>query len=352
MAGAVEPQTEQLRRQISQLYADNNRLRKQLATMDKRQTDQETRHAGAASVQAAHSPIAARRELGVLLRTLRQENGLTVKQVAEHLMCSANKVRGMEASFRAGTPRDVRDLCDLYGVTAEAERNRMMKLAEESRQQGWWQSYHLSYADYVGLETEAVIISAFQSSAIHGLLQTADYALAGHEGTMPRLSPDQIERQIEAKLTRQRILTQDNPPRFAAVLDEAALHRLCGGPRVMAAQLAKIVEMSALPNIMVQVLPYEVGAHPAMESNFTILELPSPTPGVVFVEGLIGTVYLERAEDLKRYHEIFYRLQSMALSSAETGELISNLSSSYQDAGLCANEATRAASVGCGNLLS
>ena len=40
---------------------------------------------------------------------------------------------------------------------------------------------------------------------------------------MPRLSSDQIEMQIEAKLTRQRILTRDNPPRFAVVLDEAAL---------------------------------------------------------------------------------------------------------------------------------
>jgi transcriptional regulator with XRE-family HTH domain len=330
-AATVDPQPEQLRDQIGQLNADNNRLRLQLAAINRQRAERKSQLADAANAQASHSPIASRRELGVLLRTFRQEKGLTVKQVADHLMCSANKVRGMEASFRAGTLRDVRDLCDLYGVTTEAERERMMKLAEEGKQQGWWQSYELGYATYVGLEAEAVAISAFKSSVVHGLLQTAEYARAGHEGAMPRLSPHRIEMQIEAKLTRQRILTRDKPPRFAAVLDEAALHRMAGGRQVMASQSAKILEMSALPNIVVQVLPYELGAHPALESNFTILELPSPTPGVVYVEGLIGSVYLERAEDLKRYREIFNQLQSIALNPKDTADLIANLSRSYRD---------------------
>ena len=246
-------------------------------------------------------------------------------------MCSENKVRRMETNFRAGTPRDVRDLCDLYGVTDEAQRDHMMTLAVEGKQRAWWQSYGLSYEPYVGLEADAIVISAFQSSAVHGLLQTADYARAGHEGAMPRFSPERIERQIEAKLTRQRILMRDNPPRFAVVLDEAALHRMVGGRRVMAAQLAKILEMSALPNVEVQVLPYERGAHPALESNFTILELPSPTPGIVFVEGLIGSTYLEHVEDLKRYHEIFRKLQSIALNPEITNGWIANLSRSYAD---------------------
>ncbi len=331
LADATDPQTGLLHEQISQLNAANDQLRLQLANIELERTEQGSRLTDATNVPAAHSPIASRRELGVLLRTLRQEKGLTLKQVADHLMCSTNKVRGMEASFRAGTLRDVRDLCDLYGVTTEAERDRMMKLAEDGKQQGWWQSYELGYATYVGLEAEAAIISGFQSSVVHGLLQTADYARAGHEGAMPRLGPDQIEMQIKAKLIRQRILTQDNPPRLAAVLDEAALHRMMGGRQVMAAQLARILEMSALPNIVVQVLPFEFGAHPAAESNFTILELPSPTPGVVYVEGLIGSVYLERTDDLKRYREIFNRLQSIALSPRESANLIANLSRSYKD---------------------
>lgn len=323
---------ERLREQISKLNADNNRLRKQLVAIRQPAAGSAPQGIDAAGSRSTHSPIASGRELGALLRAFRQEKGLTIGQVADHLMCSVNKVRGMEAGFRAGTLRDVRDLCDLYGVTIGAERERMMKLAEESKQQGWWQPYHLGYDTYVGLEAEAVIISAFQSSVVHGLLQTADYARAGHEGAMPRLSAHQIDMQIEAKLTRQRILTHDNPPRFATVLDEAALHRMFCGRQVMVAQLAKILEMAALPNVAVQVLPYEVGAHPAMESNFTILELPDPTPGVVFVEGLIGSTYLERPEDIKRYLTVFKRLQDIALSPGDTVDFVANLSRSYRNA--------------------
>jgi transcriptional regulator with XRE-family HTH domain len=281
-------------------------------------------------VPEVRSPTVRRRELGALLRALRNEKGLTVEQVAEHLLCSTSKVSRMETGHGVATPRDIRDLCNLYGVTDKAERDRLMTLSRESREQAWWQSYDLAYATYVGLEAEALAISAFQSSVVHGLLHTADYARAGHEGAMPRLDPDQIELQIEAKLTRQRILTWENPPRFHVVLDEAALHREVGGRRVMAEQLAKILEAMDLPNVVVQVLPYDRGFHPAVESNFAILELPDPAPGVVFVEGLIGSTYLERPEDLERYRKIFGRLQSIALGPQDTADLIAKLSCDYR----------------------
>jgi transcriptional regulator with XRE-family HTH domain len=280
-------------------------------------------------VPEVHSPTLRRRELGSLLRALRNQKGLTVEQVAASLLCSPSKVSRMETGQGSATARDVRDLCNLYDVTDEAERDRMMTLAREGRGPARWQRYELAYATYAELEQEALAISAFQSSVVHGLLHSADYARAGHEGAMPRWDPGRIELQIEAKLTRQRILTRDNPPRFEVVLDEAALHRMVGGRQVMADQLTKILKTAALPNVVVQVLPYEVGFHPAVESNFTILDLPNPTPGVVFVEGLIGSTYLDRPDDLKRYREIFNRLQSIALNPKETADLVAKLHIDY-----------------------
>jgi transcriptional regulator with XRE-family HTH domain len=282
-------------------------------------------------VPEVRSPTVRRRELGTLLRSLRNEKNLTVEEVAVSLMCSPSKVSRMETGHGAASPRDIRDLCNLYGVTNQAERDRMMKLAREGKQQGWWQSYDLKYATYVGLEAEAVSIGEFKSSTVPGLLQTANYARAGHLGTMPLLSADQIEMQIEAKLTRQHVLAREHPPRFAAVLDEAVLHRVVGGRQVMAEQLGKILDMSVQSNITVQIIPYELGAHPAMESNFTLIELPNSTPGVVFVEGLIGSTYLERDEDLNRYHEVFDQLQSIALSPKDSGMLIANFALTYRD---------------------
>jgi transcriptional regulator with XRE-family HTH domain len=276
-------------------------------------------------VPEVRSPTVRRRELGALLRALRNQNGLTVEQAADQLLCSPSKVSRMETGHGAATPRDIRDLCNLYAVTDQAERDRLMKLARESKLQGWWQSYDLTYATYVGLEAEAVAISDFQSSVVPGLLQTADYARAGHEAYLPRLSNEQIEMQIQAKLTRQSLLTQANPLTFRAVMDEAVLRRVVGGPQVMGKQLDRLIEVARLPNVTLQIIPFTVGSHPGLESNFNILELPKPTPSIVFVEGLVGSMYLERAEDLKRYQEVFERLQTVALSPKDTINAIAKI---------------------------
>lgn len=277
------------------------------------------------------SPTVRRRELGALLRKLRTEKGLTVEQAAEQLLFSMSKLSRMETGQGISTARDIRDLCVLYGVNEGAERDLLMKLAADGRQRAWWQSYDLGYETYVGLEAEALAISAFQSSVIHGLLQTAEYARALHEGALPRFGPERIALQIEAMLTRQRVLTRENPSRLAVVLDEAALHRSVGGRRVMAAQLAKVLDMSARPNVDVLVLPFDRGAHPALESNFTVLELPDQALNVVFVEGLVGSTYLERADDLKRYREIFLKLQSIALDPQDSSDLLAKFIRNFSD---------------------
>jgi transcriptional regulator with XRE-family HTH domain len=276
-------------------------------------------------VPEVRSPTVRRRELGALLRALRNQKGLTVEQAADQLLCSPSKVSRMETGHGIATPRDIRDLCALYDVTAEADRDRMQQLAREGKQSGWWQDYDLPYSTYVGLEAEATVIGDFQSSVVPGLLQTADYARAGHEGAMPRLSPEEIERRIEAKLTRQSLLTQPDPPSFQVVLDEAVLHRAVGGSQVMDAQLERLIEAVRLPHVTIQVIPFTFGAHPGVESNFNILEMPAPTPGVVFVEGLVGSVYLETAKDLSRYREVFKCLQTIALSPKDTISVIAKI---------------------------
>jgi transcriptional regulator with XRE-family HTH domain len=282
-------------------------------------------------VPEVRSPTIRRRELGALLRGLRNENGLTVEQVAERLMCSPSKVSRMETGRGIATPRDIRDLCEIYDVTDEAERDRMMRLAHEGKQQGWWHSHDLDFGTYVGLEESAVATRYYHSTIIPGLLQTAEYARAVHEAVVPELAPERIDELVEVRMTRQRHLIRDNPPRFTAILDEAALHRVVGGPRVMSGQLDKLLEMCARPNITIQVLPYDLGAHPAMESNFVILELPVPASDVVFVEGLIGSVYLDREYDLDRYHSVFERLQAIALNPKETADLLASLCRAYAD---------------------
>lgn len=276
------------------------------------------------------SPTVRRRELGALLRALRTGKGLTVEQVAERLLCSPSKVSRMETGHRGATPRDVRDLCDLYGVRDEAERDRLMSLAREGKRQGWWQSYDLPYATYVGLEAEAARASGFHSSVVPGLLQTADYARAIHEAAVPEvltpeLTPDIIDQRVEARIRRQAVLTKQDPLIFSSVMDEAVLHRLVGGPSVMMAQLKQLTDMAELGNVTLQVIPYSRGAHPALESTFYILDFNAAVPSVVYVEGLVGWIYLERAEDIRRYRRVYDYLARIALPPEESVKLISEI---------------------------
>lgn len=275
------------------------------------------------------SPTLRRRELGLALRDLRLKQGLTVDQVAEVLLCSASKVSRMETGQRGATLRDVRDLCGLYQVTDVSERDSLMNLAMEAKQPGWWQSYGLPYSNYVGLEQVATSIKLYDSAVVPGLLQTAEYARALHEASIPKQETGIIDQWVDTREARQRILASEHPPLLRIIMDEAVLHRPVGGRPVMCRQLKRVVEVTKAPSVNLQVIPYDVGAHPALDSVFTILEFDSNAPNVVYVEGLIGHLYLDRAQDLDRYVEVFDRLSAIALGKGESLNLIEEMAGTY-----------------------
>ena len=275
------------------------------------------------------SPTLRRRELGARLRKLRQDQGLTVEQVAEHLLCSPSKVSRMETGQRGATLRDVRDLCELYGITDEAERDRLMKLAREGKQQGVYQSFGLPYGAFVELEDEAVEMQVYHSAVVPGLLQTADYARAVHEAAVPEIMTEVIDQRIEERLIRQQLLDRADPPQIEFVMDEAVLHRPVGGSAVMREQLGQLLEVARRPNVKMQIVPFALGAHPALESDFIILKFKGQTPGIVYVEGLVGHNYLERADDVQRYLQVFERLCGIGLSPKDSATLISKVRDTY-----------------------
>jgi transcriptional regulator with XRE-family HTH domain len=262
---------------------------------------------------------------------LRSGRGLTVDQVAVELLCSPSKVSRMETGQRGATLRDVRDLCELYGVTDEAEVARLMDLARGGKEQGWWQPYDLEFSTYVGLEAEAVSTKYYQSTVIPGLLQTADYARAMHEVVIPKLDQARISELVQVRLVRQQLLQRNPPLAVSAIFDEAALHRVVGGPKVMQAQLARLVELAELANVTIRVIPFAVGAHFAMDSTFRILEFVKPVPDVVYVEGLVGFLYLDRAQDVARYEMIYESLVGFALDPKESIELITRIGAFYSN---------------------
>jgi transcriptional regulator with XRE-family HTH domain len=285
-------------------------------------------------VATAPSPVVRRRELATLLRELRTEAGLTVEEVAGELLCSPSKVSRMETGQRTVSLRDIRDLCALYRVSDTALREHLTALAKGSKEQGWWQHYDLpsNFATYVGLEADALRISNYEPGVVPGLLQTPEYVRAVADRTFQRLSDEGIDERIEVLRGRQEILTRDEPPppRFQAVVDEAALRRVVGAPAVMRAALEHVIEASDLPNVQVRVLSYAAGAHPALDSTFVLLEFRDPLGPMVYVEGLVGRMWLESPQDAERYKQVFDRLLDMSLSESDSVDLMQKLAAEYK----------------------
>ena len=174
-----------------------------------------------ATVVSGTSPVARQRELGTRLRALRSERGMTVEEVAAELLCSTTKISRLETAARRPSLRDVRDLCVLYEIDEQTSRE-LMSLAREAREPGWWTEYaDLNLDPLIGLEQEAVAITCYSINYIPGLLQTRDYAEGIIRTVAPKMDPHVVQQRIEARLRRQRLLEEDDRPRYHVVLDEA-----------------------------------------------------------------------------------------------------------------------------------
>jgi transcriptional regulator with XRE-family HTH domain len=264
------------------------------------------------------------RELGKRLRELRYQHGLTVEDVAGQLLCSATKVSRLETGMRRPSLRDVRDLCALYELD-ERTSMELMNLARGAREQGWWTQYvDVSFEPYIGLEAEATAITCYSMYYVPGLLQTEEYARAFIRAIAPGIEPEVCEQRVEVRLRRQQLLERDNRPRYRALLDEAVLYRRVGGAQVMYAQLSKILDAGEKDQAAVRVIPFDVGAHAAQDSNFVLLEFGelglSP---VVYVEGLTGSRYIDREADVARYRETVEKLSDSALNQHDSTNRLS-----------------------------
>ena len=268
------------------------------------------------------SPTVRRRQLAAELKHLRLAARLTIEQVAERLEWSQGKVSKIENPRVSVLPRDVRHLLNVYEVPDGPEREVLLTLARQSRERGWWQQHGEAvpewFATYVGREAEAARIAYYQAEYVPGLLQTREYATAVHSAALINAS------QVAVRMERQARLAEDGAPQLWVVLNEAVLRRLVGDRGTMHGQLVRLAGASGEPNITLQVLPFGAGAHPAMDSAFSMLTFDPPTAGaVVYLEHPTGALYLEKPDEVARYRLIFDRLRAMALSPSESQRLLS-----------------------------
>jgi transcriptional regulator with XRE-family HTH domain len=289
--------------------------------------DTEVGHRPVVSAYAQSGPTVLRILLGGQLRRLREARHITRAEAGHAIRASDSKISRLELGRVAFKERDVSDLLTLYGVIDEDEREMLTSLSRQANKPGWWHKYSdilpSWFELFIGLEAAATLVRTYEVQFVPGLLQTRDYATAvtllGHAD----VSEQEIDRRVALRMNRQRRLTGPDAPRIWAVVDEAVLRRMLGGPRVMRGQLEHLIEMAALPNVTLQVVPFERGGHAAAGGPFTILRFAEPDlADVVYLEQLASALYLDDRDEVDGYMAVMDRLCVEALPAADTVRML------------------------------
>ena len=276
------------------------------------------------------NPTVRRRRLGMELRRLRETAGLSTQAAAELLETSPASVNRLETGKRdVLRVREIAAMLDVYGLRDDDPvRSRLIQLIREAKEKGWWEEYDdvltSPLGTYVGLEAEARSLDVFETQAVHGLLQTADYAHSLFSAIRPQDTEMDLSRRVDLRLARQTVLERTRSPlRLRLILDEAVLRRTIGGPAVMHNQLVHLSQAMDRPHVTVQVLTYATGAHAGLIGPFGIFTFADPRdPDVAYSEGPAGVAYLEKAGDVGRLKKVFARLLQQAASPSETQAII------------------------------
>ncbi|MFE1476752.1 Scr1 family TA system antitoxin-like transcriptional regulator [Streptomyces cyaneofuscatus] len=189
----------------------------------------------------------------------------------------------------------------------------------------WPYVYREAYPDwsqaFIAYSARAAVIRQYSSHAVPGLLQTPEYARALLSMGHSLRDAEHLEERVAARLERQNRLTGPDRPHLWIILDEAVLRRPVGGSAVMRGQLEKLLRMAEEPNITVQVLPFDQGAHGALAGSLSVLVMPDGTE-IAYTEGAHNGQLTEEPEEVEQFVLTYDHLRAMALPPLMSLELI------------------------------
>jgi transcriptional regulator with XRE-family HTH domain len=276
------------------------------------------------------APTLRLRRLASELRRLRADAGLTRDEVSARTGINDATLYRLETARARPQARTLMTLLVLYDVP-ESDREELLALSRQSAEQTWLQSFPAElpepYPTYISFEGEARSLLNYESLFVPGLLQTEGYARAALQRGTPTAAEDEIQRLVEARMGRQAVLARELPLRLWTIVDEGSLHRPVGGRDVMAAQLERMAEVATdTPHVTLQVVPYDVGAHPGMAGAFAIIQFDEPSASdVVYIESRAGDLFLESDVDVARFRAIFEHLRALALPPEGSISLIKRI---------------------------
>lgn len=272
------------------------------------------------------------------MRRLRSVAGLTRERVSDQTGINAVTLYRIETGHARPQLRTLTAMLDVYDLTDE-QRANLIDLCKEATTHDWIALYRdelsNAYSAFISFESEASAHRNYESLFLPGLLQTEDYARTLMQQTQRGLpTANAVEIRVKARMTRQMLLTKDNPMSLWSVVDEAAMRRVVGGPTVMRDQLVHLASAITAPHITFQVIPFRIGAHPGMAGQFALLEFADiEDPDLVYVDTLAGDLFVEKAEEVKSYRAMFEQLVAVALSPAESATMVNEIANDLDGRG-------------------
>ncbi len=269
------------------------------------------------------SPAVTRRRLRTELRRARLDVGLTQEHVAQAMDWSLSKLIRIENGTNGISTNDLKALVQLYGITDEKRIAELLSLARASRERSWWSTYPgipKTLSELIEYESAAYISRHYEDLVIPGLLQTADYARASTRQLAPLMPPSDVDLEVEIRLKRQELLKRADAPRLFFVLDEAVIRRMVGGKDVMRRQLQQLTEVTDMPNITIEVIPFTAGLLPGLQVPFVIYEfLDDADDELLYLENPRGDMLIRNKQDeIRSYREDFERLRQASLGPQGT----------------------------------
>jgi Domain of unknown function (DUF5753)/Helix-turn-helix domain len=286
---------------------------------------------------AQSGPTALRIILGAHLRRMREAAGISRADAGWEIRSSESKVSRMELGRVGFKERDVADLLKLYGLDDDEERLRLLALARDANNPGWWHRFGdvlpSWFHSYLGLEAAAQLIRTYELQFVPGLLQTQEYVRAVVQLGRGLIPAEEVERRVSLRVNRQEVLTRpNNPVRLWAVVDESVLRRPIGGTKSMRLQLEHLLEATHLSNVTLQVMPFKSGGHAATGGAYSILRFPEQDlPDVVYIEHLTSALYLDKLEDLDQYTATMEALCVAAPPPNKTRDIIAGILKELDD---------------------
>lgn len=265
------------------------------------------------------------RALAAAIRTVREESGISGRELSRRLGMSHGTISHWETGRRVPTPEDVASLLAVAGVTGE-EKRRVVELARNASEPNWLAvgipGVPQQLAGVVECERAASAVVEWSPMVIPGLLQITDYARAA--SIAAGLPANEIETRGMVRASRREVLTRRSPLQFHALIGEYALRDQIGTSEVMADQLAHLRDMAGRDNVTIQVVPSLVGWHPGLVGPFVLYEFPD-SPTTVHFEHYSSGAFVVDVVDVHEYRQAIGAIGKLALSPEASAELIDGI---------------------------